>query len=389
MIQTKKLQIEKYIKYGIFFSSIFAVLAVAVDQFVFSKYSYLASANILHPEQYAQSLYDHEQYRDAQEYIDFYTSIPGVERTGQLDEIYSKADEQRHSLKYITRELAKGFVFGVSQEDYGRLAGFTSEMLVIGDVRDLSKAGYHWYQDGELDEFEKFIAAISAINVGIALVSIGPQAPTGVMAKTGTSILKIAHRTKNLTLPFVKNVIEIASNKTMIKTVIEPLKNLCEFAKTKGITATLSILSRIDSFTDLSKILKSAVALGDDMVMLLKYGGKNLFGLVDKFGASTVKRFAVYGQGAVNLLEKIPATKLFNDIQIFLKHTGSVFYTTLKLGLSIAEWLFPILFSLLSVIFVLIRKGVLMGAHLAKSAIEGNNISVQASEQKSSLQDNT
>lgn len=388
-MQIKRLHIEKYIKYGIIFSSIFTVLVIAVDQFVFSKYSYLASVNIIHPYQYAQSLYNQEQYRDAQEYIDFYTSIPGVERTEQLDEIYSKADEQRHSLKYMTSELAKGLVFGVSQEDYGRLAGFTSEMLVIGDVRDLSKAGYHWYQDGELDEFEQFIAAISAINIGIALASIGPQAPAGLMAKTGTSILKIAHHTKNLTLPFIRNIIEIASNKTLISTLIEPLQNLANFAKDKGITATLSVLSRVKSVDDLPKILKSAESLGNDMVMLLKYGGPNLFGMIDKFGASTVKRVAVYGEGAVDLLNKVPATKLINDIHVVLKRTGKASYEILKQVLNVAEWLLPVIFGLLSIVLGLIKKGVILGAQVTKSMVNEQNVLEPVSEQKSSPQENT
>lgn len=385
MILAKRIQIEKYIKYGIFFSSIFTVIAIAVDQFMFSKYSYLASVNIIYPEQYSQSLYDQEKYRDAQEYIDFYTSILGVERTGQLDEIYAKADEQRQSLKYITSELAKGLVFGVSQEDYGRLAGFTSEMLVIGDVRDLSKAGYRWYQDGELDEFEQFIAAISAINVGIALASIGPQAPAGLMAKTGTSILKIAHRTKNLTLPFIKDIIEIASNKTLINTLIEPLKHLSEFAKDNGITATLSVLSRVNSVADLSRILRSAESLGNDMVMLLKYGGANLFTMIDKFGAPAVKRVAVYGEGAVDLLNKVPATKLMNDIHVVVKRTSSAFYATLKQVLNIAEWLLPVILGLLSIIFGLIKRGFLFGVQGAKATTSEQDVLEPVSEQKSSL----
>ena len=387
-MKLERQKIEKYIKYGILFSSLFTVLAIAVDQFVFSKYSYLATVEIIHPNQYAQTLYEKEQYRDAQEYIEFYNSVPGIDKSEQLEQIYLQAEEQRHSLKYIASELAKGFVFGVSQEDYGRLAGFTSEMLVIGDVRDLSKAGYHWYQEGELDDFEKFIAAISAINVGIALISIGPQITTGVMAKTGTSILKVAHRTKNLTLPFIKNIIEVAKNKTLIKTAIEPLKHLCEFAKTKGITATMSVLSRVDSFTHLSAVLKAAVALGDDMVMLLKYGGKNLFALIDRFGSPTVKRFAVYGEGAVNLLEKVPAGKLPNDIQVFLKHTGDIFYRILKLALTILEYLLPILVGLLGLTFAMIKKGFGVGAQLIKHSVDEPKVSVSVSEAKSSPQEN-
>lgn len=387
-MKLERQKLEKYIKYGILFSSLFTVLAIAVDQFVFSKYSYLATVEIIHPNQYAQTLYEKEQYRDAQEYIEFYNSVPGIDKSEQLEQIYLQAEEQRHSLKYIASELAKGFVFGVSQEDYGRLAGFTSEMLVIGDVRDLSKAGYHWYQEGELDDFEKFIAAISAINVGIALISIGPQITTGVMAKTGTSILKVAHRTKNLTLPFIKNIIEVAKNKTLIKTAIEPLKHLCEFAKTKGITATMSVLSRVDSFTHLSAVLKAAVALGDDMVMLLKYGGKNLFALIDRFGSPTVKRFAVYGEGAVNLLEKVPAGKLLNDIQVFLKHTGDIFYRILKLALTILEYLLPILVGLLGLTFAMIKKGFGVGAQLIKHSVDEPKVSVSVSEAKSLPQEN-
>ena len=380
-METKRFQIEKYIKYGIFFSSLFIVLAVAVDQFVFSKYSYLASVNIIHPEKYAQSLYEQELYHDAQEYIDFYTSIPGVERSEQLEEIYSKSNEQRSTLGYITSELAKGLIFGVSQEDYGRLAGFTSEMLIIGDVRDLSKAGYHWYQDGELDDFEQFIAAISAINVGIALVSIGPQAPAGLMAKTGTSILKIAHHTKSLTLPFIKNIIEIASNKTVMNTLIEPLSNLSEFAKDKGITATLSALSRVNSVDDLPKVLKSAASLGDDMVMLLKYGGPNLFTLIDKFGVTTVKRAAVYGEDVVDLLDKVPATKLMNDLHVVLKRAGNVFYEGLEQVLNIAKWLLPFIFGFLSVILMLIKTGVLLRTQVTEVSTSEQTTLIPVSEQ--------
>ena len=245
-------------------------------------------------------------------------------------------------------------------------------MMVIGDVRDLSRAGYHWYQEGELDDFEKFIAAISAINVCIALISVGPQAPTGIMAKTGTSILKIAYRTKNLTEPFIKNVIEIATDKTLISTMIEPLKNLCEFAKTKGITATLAVLSRTNSIGDLPRILKSASSLNSDMAMLLKY----LFNLIDEFGVSTVKNFAVYGEGAVNLLEKVPAKQLMDDIHIFLKYTGNAFFSMLKLIVNISEWLFPCCLCLCSAFFALLKKGIVANT-TKKKALENESSNTQ------------
>ena len=148
------------------------------------------------------------------------------------------------------------------------------------------------------------------------------------------------------------------------------------------------MLSRVDSFTHLSAVLKAAVALGDDMVMLLKYGGKNLFALIDKFGSPTVKRFAVYGEGAVNLLEKVPAGKLLNDIQMFLKHTGDIFYRILKLALTILEYLLPILVGLLGLTFAMIKKGFGVGAQLIKHSVDEPKVSVSVSEAKSSPQEN-
>ena len=136
------------------------------------------------------------------------------------------------------------------------------------------------------------------------------------------------------------------------------------------------MLSRVSSVDDLPKVLKSAASLGEDMVMLLKYGGPNLFILIDKFGVPTVKRAAVYGEGVVDMLNKVPATKLMNDIHVVLKRTGNVFYDVLRQTINISKWLLPVIFGLLSIILMLIKIGVLLRSQSTEAS---------ASEQKYSL----
>ena len=111
--------------------------------------------------------------------------------------------------------------------------------------------------------------------------------------------------------------------------------------------------------------------------------------MIDKFGASTVKRVAVYGEGAVDLLNKVPTTKLINDIHVVLKRTGKASYEILKQVLNVAEWLLPVIFGLLSIVLGLIKKGVILGAQVTKSMVNEQNVLEPVSEQKSSPQENT
>lgn len=84
----------------------------------------------------------------------------------------------------------------------------------------------------------------------------------------------------------------------------------------------------------------------------------------------------------------MPASKLLNDIQVFLKHTGNIFYRTLKLALTILEYLLPILLGLLGLTFSMIKKGFFGGTLLIKHSIDEQKFSVLVSEGKSSPHEN-
>ena len=84
----------------------------------------------------------------------------------------------------------------------------------------------------------------------------------------------------------------------------------------------------------------------------------------------------------------MPASKLLNDIQVFLKHTGNIFYRTLKLALTILEYLLPILLGLLGLTFAMIKKGFFGGTLLIKHSVDEQKFSVLVSEGKSSPHEN-
>ena len=80
---------------------------------------------------------------------------------------------------------------------------------------------------------------------------------------------------------------------------------------------------------------------------LLKFGGPDVFAAVNRCGKTTVKKAAVYGDGAVRLLDKVPAARLMKDAAHYTKITTKAAWKTLELILSVAFWLFSALTGIL------------------------------------------
>ena len=268
-----------------------------------------------------------KNYRDFADYVAFYASVPGLTPTPAMEKLAEEAQAIRSDPSYIAKETAAGFFLGESHEDYGRAAQAASEFFLVGDIRDIYTAGTKLAGNQSLTEPESFTAALSAVSLAVAAASIGPQATAGAAAKP--AVLKTL-------------AAEIAA-----------------FTRKYGVAPALEVLARTPRLEDAPRAIRSALSLGEDMPGLLKFGGPDVFAAVNRCGKTAVKEAAVYGDGAVRLLDKVPAARLMKDAAHYTKITTKAAWKTLGLILSVASWLFSALTGILWITkaaFRLIRR---------------------------------
>lgn len=307
-----------------------ALAAVGAHYVLFDRYDYLAEAAVRDPENYCQTLFTEKNYRDLADYVAFYASVPGLTPTPAMEKLAEEAQAIRSDPSYIAKETAAGFFLGESHEDYGRAAQAAGEFFLVGDIRDIYTAGTKLAGNQSLTEPETFTAALSAVSLAVAAASIGPQATAGAAAKPA-----------------------------VLKTLAGPLAEIADFARKYGIAPALEVLARTPRLEDAPRAIRSALSLGEDMPGLLKFGGPDVFAAVNRCGKTAVKEAAVYGDGAVRLLDKVPAARLMKDAAHYTKITTKAAWKTLGLILSVTSWLFSALTGILWITkaaFRLIRR---------------------------------
>lgn len=295
-----------------------ALTAVGAHYVLFDRYDYLAEAAVRDPENYCQTLFAEKNYRDLADYVAFYASVPGLTPTPAMEKLAEEAQAIRSDPSYIAKETAAGFFLEESHEDYGRAAQAAGEFFLVGDIRDIYTAGTKLAGNQSLTEPETFTTALSAVSLAVA-----------------------------------------AAKPAVLKTLAGPLAEIADFARKYGIAPALEVLARTPRLEDAPRAIRSALSLGEDMPGLLKFGGPDVFAAVNRCGKTTVKEAAVYGDGAVRLLDKVPAARLMKDAAHYTKITTKAAWKTLGLILSVASWLFSALTGILWITkaaFRLIRR---------------------------------
>lgn len=336
-----------------------ALAAVGAHYVLFDRYDYLAEAAVRDPENYCQTLFAEKNYRDLADYVAFYASVPGLTPTPAMEKLAEEAQAIRSDPSYIAKETAAGFFLGESHEDYGRAAQAAGEFFLVGDIRDIYTAGTKLAGNQSLTEPETFTAALSAVSLAVAAASIGPQATAGAAAKGGIAVLKVANRARKLSAGFIRELSAAAAKPAVLKTLAGPLAEIAAFARKYGVAPALEVLARTPRLEDAPRAIRSALSLGEDMLGLLKFGGPDVFAAVNRCGKTVVKEAAVYGDGAVRLLDKVPAARLMKDAAHYTKITTKAAWKTLGLILSVAYWLFSALTGILWITkaaFRLIRR---------------------------------
>ncbi len=336
---------------------------VAFQNSLFGRLSYLDDLHLENPQQRALGLFLDGRYKDAEDYIVFYESLPGVSAgdVQTLQPILQAVRDKRSTLTYQVSELGKGFFLGFSAEDYGQTASILSNFLVVGDIRDLATAGYRWAHDQSVDAFT---AAVSVVGLGLTLLSLGPQSTVVEPAKAGLAILKTAKRVGKIPAALEKDLIRIvhaaaASDKPVeaATEAIKPLKTLADYAKEAGFTAAMEAAAHSDSLAGISRTVRAAEAFGDKGAAALRFCGKKVVPAVEKRGADEVLSVARWGPDAVRQLERMPAKAFLKDMARWRRMTTEALWRAVRVSLFAFQLFFATASAFLFVLSAVLRIG--------------------------------
>ncbi len=106
------------------------------------------------------------------------------------------------------RQFSRGFVTGEADSIPGLSGAVTSDLTVIGDVRDLSSEGGKMIAG---QPYNQLILGLSVVGVGLtgATIATGGATLTG---RVGVSIVKIAAKTGSLTADFARQMTRLVSD---------------------------------------------------------------------------------------------------------------------------------------------------------------------------------
>jgi len=211
--------------------------------------------------------------------------------------------------------FASGFVTG-DGTSIAELAGaVTSDLTVVGDVRDIAGEGGRMVLGQDYNEFVLGLSVVGLAATGATIATGGG----GLSAKLGASVLKVAARSGTLTVDFMRTLLRLT------REAVKPdeLGTILRSARVTDLRATQEALTAYARSLRQSEIVQVATRLGElgnrvgpgETVRLLKYVkttenledvtamsarlGKKTRGIIELTGKTSLRAFKT----ALNVVE--------------------------------------------------------------------------------------
>jgi hypothetical protein len=216
-----------------------------------------------------------------------------------------------------TGQFATGFVTGEATSMAGIAGAITSDLTVVGDVRDIASEGSKLVQG---QEYSELILGLSVVGVAATAATVATGGG-GVVAKMGVSVLKVAKRTGNLTAQFAQTLTRMTRDAVNTPELARVLRNtnLTDLRATEGairsyaktvrgaeifpVINKLNDISRATSPSEtvrLMKYVRTTENLNDVATMSARYGKKTR-GIIELTGKASLRLFKT----ALNIIELI------------------------------------------------------------------------------------
>ena len=298
------------------------------------------------PIPHTQELIQQKKYFEADEYLSYFIEYPYVNKNPKSRELLQQIKAKRESYEYQKEKFIEGLIDGKSDEDIGKASAIASDFLFIGDIRDLSIEGSHYYNNGDVDNVVVALSSLGLIATVSTFYTLGATTPI----KTSISILKYAKRANKLPPWLNKKLITEAKiakksySLDKIKTLLTPIHKLYEKV---GLTQSLNLIKRSKNIKDLKKIMSFSSRFGKKSQLLLKITKNQALKyskLLPKAKTKNILYASTYGKNGLKGMSKMGEAKFmrkmgFNSNLVKTTYKGnlnSLFNYLLK---NIPSWL--------------------------------------------------
>jgi hypothetical protein len=307
------------------------------------------------PIPHTKLLIKQEKYLEAEEYLSYFIAYPYVQKNPQSKSLLQEIRNKRASYAYQQDKFIEGLLKGKSDEDIGKASAIASDFLLIGDIRDLSIEGSHYFNDKKVDKVMVALSSLGLIATISTIYTLGATAP----AKTSISVLKYAKNANKLPPWLNKKLIEHAKiakeTKSLnnIKGLLDPIYKLYDKV---GLAQTLNLLKKTKNFRELKGFMSFSSRFGKKSPLLLQATNNkaiNYIKLMPNAKNKNILYASTYGENGLKGMSKMGESKFmrrmgfksnlvktgykgnFNSLfDYWLKHLPSwLLFTTAFLGL--------------------------------------------------------
>ena len=263
---------------------------------------------------------DEDRFDDAVMYRDIatYMNMPLDPQTqARLDE----EESLPATLQRSTGGFFEGFVTGEGGDTASMAGAITSDLTVVGDIRDIGTEG------GKLirgEDYSQFILGLSVVGLAATTATVATGGG-GLPARIGVSILKVAKKAGHITEAFAKNMARLLreavnfdklrdvlrstdlANTSATRRAMTEYADTISFAKVTPVLDDVATLSKSAGPAETVRLLKYADNT-DDLARLSKMSGKlgtKTRGIIEITGKTSLRAFKTVANLALLALQWI------------------------------------------------------------------------------------
>jgi len=258
----------------------------------------------------------------------------------------NEAHELSATVVRNTYQFGEGFVTGTGESTAGLAGAVTSDLTVIGDLRDIALEGGRMLAG---QEYSELILGLSVVGVGVTAATIATGGG-GIVAKAGISLVKAARRTGRLTSEFATTLTRLTTDAVNMPL----LRRTMSGVDLTDLTRTQRVISDYGRNVRASRLLPVLSRMGEisnrvgpaETVRLMKFvkTGENLDDVSDM-----TKRFGLRSRGIMEL-------------------TGKIALRSFKTSFRMMEWVAQSIMAILAWVGGLVLMILMRGVRLFKRA---------------------
>jgi hypothetical protein len=283
--------------------------------------------------------------RDDVEEADMYFEIAKFMNYEMPAETMAKMDDAHALSATVVRntwQFGEGFVTGQAESNAGLAGAVTSDLTVVGDVRDIAGEGGKMMAG---QEYSDLVLGLSVVGIGVTAATVATGGG-GIVVKAGISLLKAAKRTGKLTKEFAESMTRMAREAVNMPLLQQTLRK----TDLKDLKATERV------FTDYGRNVRAARLLP----VLNKMGEIN-----QTVGPAETIRLMKFVRTSENLDDVAGMTKRFGiKSRGIMELTGKASLRAFKTSFKFVEWLAASIYGLVTWMLGLIAMIAMRGVRI-------------------------